>query len=304
MQPALQTEVYVKVGLVLMGAETLLSKLLALGLPGVCVSWVATPITLISTYWFGQYVLRMPSKSLNMVISADMSVCGVSAAIATASACRAKKEELSLAIGISLAFTAIMMIVMPYFIKAVGMDDVVAGAWMGGTIDSTGAVVAAGKMVSETAGQVAFTVKIIQNVLIGVVAFFVALYWVTCVDKTGTGQRPQISEIWHRFPRFVLGFVGASVIFSAIYYNGTGGKALANASTLGVTELLRGWFFGLAFASIGLETDFRKLSHYLKDGKAVTLYVCGQTLNLAVTLFMAWLMFKVVFPDTAAILSR
>jgi len=102
--PAARTEFFIKTGLVLLGAEVLMSRLMALGLPGVCVAWVVTPIVLISTYWFGQRVLKLESRSLNMVISADMSVCGVSAAIASAAACKAKKEELSLAIGMSLSW--------------------------------------------------------------------------------------------------------------------------------------------------------------------------------------------------------
>ena len=80
----------------------------------------------------GQKIDKAPSKTLNITISADMSVCGVSAAIATAASCRAKKEELTLAVGLSLVFTSIMMIVMPAFIKAVGMPEVLGGAWMGG----------------------------------------------------------------------------------------------------------------------------------------------------------------------------
>ena len=165
------TEFYIKTGLVLLGAEVLMNRLLALGVPGVFVAWVVTPIVLISTYVFGQKVLKMESRSLNMVISADMSVCGVSAAIATAGACKAKKEELSLAIGMSLSFTVIMMVVLPMIIKAIGLDEVVGGAWMGGTIDSTGAVAAAGAALGERALEVAATVKMIQNILIGVIAF-------------------------------------------------------------------------------------------------------------------------------------
>ncbi len=305
MAPAMRTELYIKTGLVLLGAEVLLSRLLALGLPGVFVSWVVTPITLISTYMFGQYVLRIPSKSLNMVISADMSVCGVSAAIATGAACRAKKEELSLAIGISLAFTAVMMVVMPMVIRAWGMNPVLAGAWLGGTIDSTGAVAAAGGMLGPTALEVAVTIKMIQNILIGVVAFAVAVYWVTYVerDSADKGPRPGVMEIWYRFPKFVLGFIGTSIIFSTIYSGGIEGSALVE-TTIGTGEVLRGWFFCLAFVSIGLETNFRELSQYLKDGKAITLYVCGQTLNLALTLLMAWIMFEVVFPQAAATLNR
>ena len=304
LRPAIRTELFIKTGLVLLGAEILMSRLLVLGLPGILVSWIVTPITLIATYIFGQYVLRIPSKSLNMVISADMSVCGVSAAIATAAACRAKKEELSLAIGISLSFTVIMMVVMPAFIRFVEMDQVLAGAWLGGTIDSTGAVAAAGGMLGPVALEVATTVKMIQNILIGVVAFGVSVYWVTCVDGTGEGTRPGISEIWTRFPKFVLGFIGASIVFSTIYSSGTAGGALTETTISGITETLRGWLFCLAFVTIGLETNFRELSHYLKGGKAVTLYICGQTLNLALTLLMAWIMFEKVFPQAKEVLSH
>lgn len=302
--PALRTEFYIKTGLVLLGAEILLSRLLVLGLPGIFVSWVVTPIVLVSTYMFGQYILRIPSRSLNMVISADMSVCGVSAAIATAAACRAKKEELSLAIGISLSFTVIMMVVMPAVIRALGMNEVLGGAWLGGTIDSTGAVAAAGGMLGETALAVAATVKMIQNILIGVVAFFVALYWVMYVEPSTDGANPNAMEIWYRFPKFVLGFVGASVVCSLIYSSGVSGGALVEATIDGTTEILRGWFFCLAFVSIGLETNFLAFSQYLKGGKALILYVCGQALNLTLTLLMAWIMFEKVFPQAAASLSR
>ena len=303
LRPAIRTELYIKTGLVLLGAGVLLSRLLTLGVPGILVSWVVTPITLITTYIFGQHVLRMPSKSLNMVISADMSVCGVSAAIATGAACKAKKEELSLAIGISLAFTAVMMVVMPLFIKWVGMDPVLAGVWLGGTIDSTGAVAAAGKILGDIALDAAVTIKMIQNILIGVVSFGVAVYWVSYVERTETSQRPDVKEIWYRLPKFVLGFVGASVLFSWIYSQGLQGQALAGSVT-GVTETVREYLFCLAFVAIGLETNFVELSRYLKDGKAITLYVCGQTLNLALTLLMAWIMFFHVFPQAAEALKR
>jgi uncharacterized membrane protein YadS len=297
LRPAILSEFYIKTGLVLLGAEVLMSRLLALGVPGIFVAWVVTPIVLVSTYIFGQRVLKIDSRSLNMVISADMSVCGVSAAIATAAACKAKKEELSLAIGMSLTFTVIMMVVMPAVIKAVGMDEIVGGAWLGGTIDSTGAVAAAGAALGQRALEVAAMVKMIQNILIGVVAFFVALYWVTFVERNPSGARPGISEIWHRFPKFVLGFVVASVVFSVLFETLEGGPQLIDGMIKGSTGTLRGWFFCLAFVSIGLETNFRALAPYLRGGKPLLLYVCGQSLNLCLTLFMAWLMFRVIFVD-------
>jgi uncharacterized membrane protein YadS len=297
LKPATLTEFYIKTGLVLLGAEVLMSRLLALGLPGIFVAWIVTPIVLISTYIFGQKVLKIKSRSLNMVISADMSVCGVSAAIATAAACKAKKEELTLAIGMSLSFTVIMMIVMPAVIKAVGMGEILGGAWLGGTIDATGAVAAAGAVLGDRALEVAATVKMIQNILIGVTAFFVAIYWVAYVERDPSGAKPSAMEIWYRFPKFVIGFVAASVVFSILYVTLTGGPELVDAMIKGSTKTMRGWFFCLAFVSIGLETNFRELTPYLRGGKPLILYLVGQTLNLCLTLLMAWLMFEVIFVD-------
>jgi uncharacterized integral membrane protein (TIGR00698 family) len=301
-KPAVQTEFFIKTGLVLLGAEILVNKIIAIGTPGIFVAWVVTPTVLIGTYLFGQHVIKMPSKTLNITISADMSVCGVSAAIATAAACRAKKEELTLAIGLSMVFTAIMMVAQPAFARLVGMNQILAGAWMGGTIDSTGAVAAAGAFYGEKALYVAATVKMIQNVMIGITAFGVAYYWCAKVDCV-PGQKVSKWEIWDRFPKFVLGFMIASVIFSII--DGGLGKDVSTVMMdqgvlRGLTRLSREWFFALAFTAIGLETNFREFGPYFKGGKPVTLYCCGQTLDLGLTLFMAWLMFFVVFPGITA----
>ena len=298
----LEVEYFIKTGLVLLGAEVLMSKILAIGIPGIFVAWVVTPIVLVSTFIFGQKVLKMESKTLNIVISADMSVCGTSAAIATAAACRAKKEELTLAVGLSLTFTAIMMIALPAFIKYVGIPEVLGGAWIGGTVDSTGAVTAAGAFLGDKAMAVAATIKMIQNVLIGVTAFFVAVYWVTKVDRV-EGQKVSPMEIWHRFPKFVLGFLGASIIFSSISSSlgpDLGSAVVEQGVIKGLSGGLRGWFFVLAFTAIGLATNFRELAKYFKGGKPVILYVCGQSFNLALTLLMAYIMFYKVFPEITA----
>jgi uncharacterized integral membrane protein (TIGR00698 family) len=297
------TEFYIKTGLVLLGAEVLISRLLALGVPGIFVAWVVTPIVLISTFWFGQRVLKIRSPSLNMVISADMSVCGVSAAIATSAACKAKKEELSLAIGMSLTFTVIMMVIMPAVIRATGMSNVLGGAWMGGTIDATGAVAAAGAMLGDDALQVAATIKMIQNILIGFVAFGVAIYWVTRVEKGSTATTAGGGEIWKRFPKFILGFVGASLLFSLLMILHPSGEMMVD-NVIGTSKKLRGWFFCLAFVSIGLETNFSALASQLKGGRPLILYLVGQATNLTLTLFMAWLMFEKVFPGAADVLQN
>ena len=301
-KPGVQTEYYIKTGLVLLGAEVLFNKILSIGIPGIFVAWVVTPVVLISTYWFGQKILKIESKTMNMTISADMSVCGVSAAIATASACRAKKEELTLAVGLSLIFTSIMMIIMPAVIKATGMDYILGGAWMGGTIDATGAVAAAGAFLSERALYVAATIKMIQNVLIGVIAFGVAIYFVA-EEEAASGRKVGLIEIWNRFPKFVIGFIIASIAFSTLYTSI--GKDLAyviidHGAIRGFSKIGRGWFFCLAFASIGLATNFRELKSYFKGGKPLILYVCGQSLNLCLTLIMAYIMFFLVFPEITA----
>lgn len=304
LKSAVKTEFYIKTGLVLLGGEVLLSQLIQLGLPGIFISWIVTPVVLVSTYVFGQRVLKMESKTLNLVISADMSVCGVSAAIATAAACRAKKEELSLAIGISLAFTVVMMIAMPWFIQAVGIPRIVGAAWIGGTIDATGAVAAAGEILGKDVLPVAATVKMIQNILIGVIAFAVAVYWVTFEDRRHGGARPSLWEIWYRFPKFILGFVLASVAFSWLYSALPGGEYVVKAVIEGCTKTVREWFFCMAFVSIGLETNFSELAGYLKGGKPLVLYVAGQAFSLILSLAMCWLMLEVVFPNAAAELAR
>ena len=305
---AAQTEYYIKTGLVLLGSSILMGKMLLIGIPGIVVTWVVTPIVLIGTYWFGQNVVKMESKELNITVSADMSVSGVSAAIAAAAACRAKKEELTLSVGISILFTAIMMVVMPMAIKAMGMHPVLGGAWIGGTVDSTGAVVAAGEMLGPVARDVAATIKMIQNILIGVMAFCIAAYWCLRVDTSRSCEADlsfmgAIRQIWDRFPKFVLGFIGASVIFSLIHANMQPDAARVVIDTgiiRGFVAHLQAWFFAMAFVSIGLSTDFRELGKYFKGGKPVILYVCGQSFNIALTLAVAYLMFFVVFPEITA----
>lgn len=297
-KPALNTPFYIKTGLVLLGAEILFGKILAIGLPGIFVAWVVTPIVLISTFWFGQKILKIPSKTLNMTISADMSVCGVSAAVATAAACNATKEELTLSIGLSMVFTSVMMILLPAFINWVGIPEVLGGAWIGGTIDATGAVVAAGAFLGDKALNVAATIKMIQNVLIGLIAFGVAIYFATKVEKTGE-TKVGFSEVWRRFPRFILGFIGASILFSTIYelLGDSIAYTMLDAGVIDAfTSNLRGWLFCLAFVSIGLSTNFKELGSHFKGGKPLILYLCGQAFNLGLTLLMAYIMFYLVFP--------
>ena len=288
-----RSELFIKTGLVLLGAEILFGNIVSLGPPGLLVAWVVTPLVIISMYYFGVRWLQIRSKALIITIAAATSVCGVSAAIAAAAASGAKREELSLAVAITMAFTVIMMIALPAVCRLMELDPVVAGAWIGGTVDATGAVVAAGAALGGEAETTAAVVKMVQNMLIGIIAFAITVYWVTVVERNPEGSRANPMEIWRRLPKFILGFVAASLIFSFALIPAMGGDAVA--ADLKVTKTFRSWFFCLAFVSIGLESNFRALMGQLERGKPLVLYVVGQTLNVVLTLAMAWLAFGVLY---------
>jgi len=289
--PALQTELFIKTGLVVMGAELLFNRILVLGGYGLGVAWLGCPLVLFLMYQYGIRCLKMKDKSLVATIAACTSVCGVSAAVATGAATKAKKEEISMAISISLIFTVIMMILEPLAIKWLGLSDAVGGAWIGGTVDSTGAVVVAGSMVSELATEVAAVIKMLQNLLIGVVAFVFALIFVTqegSVDGVAQ-QRPRVSEIWRRMPKFIFGFVLASLVFSFVLIPWLGQAKVDGI--VSVTKNLKNWLFTLAFVSIGLDSRFSDMARMYQGGKPVKLYIVGQTLNIIVTLIAALIFF-------------
>ena len=194
----------------------------------------------------------------------------------------------------ALILTVVMMVLMPLFCRWLGMDPLVAGAWIGGTIDSTGAVVAAGQLLGDQAMQTAAVIKMIQNVLIGVVAFFIALYWVTRIEPAATG-RPGLVEIWNRFPKFVLGFILASLVVSLLFVPLLGSEQVDES--LGISKNFRAWFFCLAFLCIGMDSNFRVLRQQMGGGRPLLLYCLGQSLNLVLTLLVAWLVFSgIIFP--------
>ena len=303
--PAVCTEYFIKTGLVLLGAEILFNKILAIGKPGIFVAWICTPITLVLTYWVGQKIIKMPSKTLNITISADMSVCGVSAAIATAAACKAKKEELTLAIGLSMVFTAICMVAQPAFAKLVGMPEILAGAWMGSTIDSTGAVAAAGAFLGrkspvrrgdhqddpERADRRRGLLR--RRVLVRQGGLQARRH------RELVGNLVPFPEVRRRLHR------GLDRVFlhrRRAWASDMSTVMIDHGVLRGFTRIAREWFFALAFTCIGLETNFKEFGPYFKGGKPITLYVFGQTFQLAFTLLIGYIMFYIVFPEiTAAI---
>ncbi|MDG5788023.1 putative sulfate exporter family transporter [Evansella sp. AB-P1] len=291
---ALHTELYIKTGLVLLGASILFDRMLALGMLGVGVAWIVTPIVIILMYLFSQRVLKMHNqRELAVTISSATAVCGVSAAIASGTAAKAKKEEITLAISITLIFTILMMLGMPALVSLFGIDPIVGGAWLGGTIDATGAVVAAGSLLGENAMEVASVIKMVQNILIGFVAVGIAIFFVSRSNQSSTpgGAKKKVTgkEIWNRMPKFILGFIGASLIFSFLLPTAT------VEATLPTIDGYRNLFFTLAFVSIGLESNFKELAKGVQGGKPIILYITGQLLNIILTLIAAWIFFSGTF---------
>lgn len=287
LRPAIRTEFYIKTGLVIMGFSVLFSNIAKFGLYGLGIAWGVTPIVIIFMWWFGTKVLKIDNKPLVMTIASATSVCGTSAAIATGAAAGAKKSDLGIAISISIIFTILMMIFEPVIIKAVGMSPLMGGALIGGTVDSTGAVVLAGNALGPEGEQAAVLVKSIQNILIGFIAFFTALFFATKVDKTAE-RKVGAGEIWTRFPKFIIGFFVASLVASFIIQPLAGSADVKAINS--VLDQYKNWAFVLAFTSIGLDTNFREIGRNLHGGKVLWLYIVGQLFNIILTFFAVWLL--------------
>ena len=295
LKPAIRTEFYIKTGLVIMGFSVLFSNIAKFGLYGLGIAWIVTPIVIIFMWWFGTKVLKIGNKPLVITMASATSVCGTSAAIATGAAAKAKKEDLSLAISISIIFTILMMVFEPMIIRWAGMNQLMGGSLIGGTVDSTGAVVLAGNALGPEAEQAAVLVKSIQNILIGFIAFFVAIFFALKVDKTGD-SKVGAGEIWNRFPKFIIGFFVASLVASFIILPLTDG-ATVNAINKSVLDQYKNWAFVLAFTSIGLDTNFKTLFKQMQGGKVLWLYIVGQLFNIALTLFAVWFLLSGVMFD-------
>ncbi len=298
LKPAIKTEFYIKTGLVIMGFSVLFSNIAKFGLYGLGIAWIVTPIVIIFMWWLGTKVLKIDNKPLVITLASATSVCGTSAAIATGAAAKAKKEDLSMAISISIIFTILMMVFEPMIIRACGMNQLMGGALIGGTVDSTGAVVLAGNALGEEAEQAAVLVKSIQNILIGFIAFFVALFFATKVEKD-PNQKVGASEIWTRFPKFIIGFFLSSMVASFIIQPLTGGEDVIDINDK--LDQYKNWAFVLAFTSIGLDTNFKTLFKQMQGGKVLWLYILGQLFNIALTLFAVWFLLSGVVFDVPSL---
>ncbi|HEX8015993.1 MAG TPA: putative sulfate exporter family transporter, partial [Flavobacterium sp.] len=162
---ALSTEVFVKIGLVLLGTSVIFSDILKAGSLGL----IQALVVVLSVWYFAFWLCKKlkVDDELTMMISSAVSICGVSAAIATSGAIKGDSKKLSYVISMVLVTAIPMMIFMPIIAKYFNFPEEVTGAWLGGSIDTSGAVVASGTLVGETALKISTIVKFSQNVLLG-----------------------------------------------------------------------------------------------------------------------------------------
>jgi uncharacterized integral membrane protein (TIGR00698 family) len=292
-----QTEFFIKIGLVCMGATIMFSVVLKAGIFG-----VVQAVLVATTVWFGTYWICRKfkvSEKFSSIIATANAICGVSASIAAGGAVQGDPKEVSYMVAWVLVCAVVLILVMPPIAVWLDLPTNWGGAWVGGVIDNTGAVIAAGEILRDKAGNpskatvnAAAMVKMAQNVMIGLVAFLMAIWATMSLEKKEGVEKPGFSEVWFRFPKFVVGFMVASLVVSFIIEPSMGKKAAKAVSK--ACKSYRSWFFALCFVAIGLETDFKELVT-VGGGRPAIAYWISQTANAFWTLFISWVLWSGTF---------
>ncbi len=285
-------ELYVKTGIVLLGA-TLPFSLIALAGPIAILQASIVSLVTFFVVYFAAVKLGL-GRPFAATLGVGSAVCGVSAAIAAAGAVGAKKEDVAVTITIVVLWAIVMIFVLPIAARAMGLPTGVAGAWIGTSEFADAAGIAAAQAYGGYAGKVegitgtadqalqAFTlIKVVgRDVWIGIWAVALAIVSTTRWEARPAGNGPDVGEIWRRFPKFVLGFFFASALITAV----TAGYSLADYNAIATPELIapikdmRTWCFIFCFFSIGLTTRFRDLA--AAGRKPVTAFSIGVLINV------------------------
>ena len=300
LKPAIQGEFFIKIGVVCLGATVLFRDVMKSGAAG-----LIQAVIVVGIVWFFAYLLARKFKverATAMTLASGCSICGVSACITAAGVAGTDKKQLSYIISLVLIIVVPMIYLMPWLAKMVVplfTDDPIVqqeimGAWIGGTIDTTSGVVASSEMAGDLANTTAVIVKATQNVLIGVVAFFIALY----LSARGEGKTgaPSLGIVWEKFPKFILGFVVASAVFSLLQAYGVfPDSAESKLAETTLAKTFSTFFFSLAFVCIGMDTRLKDIISK-ENRNALYAFLGAQTFNICVTCLVAWLMFGIVKP--------
>ena len=252
LKPAIQGEFFIKIGVVCLGATVLFSDVMKSGFAGLIQAVLVVSIVWFFAYWLARR-FRV-ERATAMTLASGCSICGVSASITAAGVAGTDKKDLSYICSLVLIIVVPMIYLMPWLAEMVvphltddpALQQEITGAWIGGTIDTTSGVGASSAMAGDVAQSTAIVVKATQNVLIGFVAFFIALYLSTR-GGNGTTSRPSLGIVWDKFPKFILGFVLASALFSILQSNDM--LTLNESGKIMETSLASAWTRALRISS-------------------------------------------------------
>jgi uncharacterized integral membrane protein (TIGR00698 family) len=269
-----RVEFYIKLGIVLLGATLPFTLIIWAGPVAILQASIVSIITFLAIF-FTARKLGLDHR-LAAVLGAGGAVCGVSASIAIAGAVRARKEDPPIAISLVIFWAIILIFALPLFSRAIHLPTGVGGAWIGTSEFADAAGLAAAQSYGGLAGKglgisgtpeqalASYTlIKVIgRDIWIGIWAFILALISVTVWERSETTSKVQLGQIWWRFPKFVIGFLVASLLTTLIVHGNTladYNKIVKPALITPITSL-RTWAFTFSFLSIGLTTRFRELA--------------------------------------------
>ena len=319
LKEATRPELYIKTAIVIMGAGLGVKAAEAAGLAsavlfrGLCAIIEAYLIYWAVVYFVARKYFKF-SREWAAPLASGISICGVSAAIATGGAIRARPVVPIMVSSLVVIFAVVELIFLPFVAQFfLWTEPMVAGAWMGLAVKTDGAAVASGaivdsliraKALAETGVNykegwmlmTATTVKVFIDVFIGVWAFILAVIWCTKIECTG--GRIKAVEIWERFPKFVIGYV---ITFLIMLFACLGSPAFlktAKAATAGM-DTFRGMFFVLTFFTIGVVSNFKKLWEEGIGRLAAVYVICLFGFIIWVGLLISWIFFHGVKPPLA-----
>jgi uncharacterized membrane protein YadS len=263
-------EFFIKCGIVLFAIN--IQEIASLGSKGIVVAWIDTILLLGIVYMIGIYICRMTHVE-TLLISSGLSICGSSAIMALSEIVEADNININASITILSLFTIPYIPIMPLICKIFGFSDVLSGVWIGGTVDSTGAVIASASLINKTVLNSAVVLKMLQNILIGPITLSITGIWYNSIN-------PKV--LWIKFPKFVLGFLIISIIVTF----------LPNGNIKDDCFIVSEWFSNVSFVLIGLDIDiFNLKTIFLTKWKMIVLYIIGQSIDVFTTLGFGFLMF-------------
>jgi uncharacterized integral membrane protein (TIGR00698 family) len=260
-EAALRTELYVKVGIVLLGATLPFTLIVKAGPVAILQATIIAVVTFFTIYFVASKWLGL-DKRFAATLGAGGSVCGVSASIAVGSSIKAKKEHVSVSISLVVIWAIVMIFALSLIIKLFKIPAGPAGAWIGTSEFADAAGITAASAFGDKALTAFTLMKVIgRDIFIGVWCFILAFISITRWEKKEEGTKADASEIWRRFPKFVIGFFAASAIVTILFAGASTANAdVINTNIVAPIKELRTWAFTFCFLSIGLTTRFKELT--------------------------------------------